>query len=221
MEVCDEKKNCEFGDDTREGGDDIEMQRPNSQTSDETDEIVLDINILECDNSECNYPSFCIPISGQRIGVCPGEGTSKVATVPSKVHSDGCVVCMNAFEVGQKISWSSNPECPHVFHNQCLLEWFVAVGTKDWKAKAVNHFESDVETIQKEICKFPKHCPFCRRDFFLEERQGAENNESNDNANTNDDGNDDISNDASIPTSISSYDSSEQAEEDLEQQASC
>jgi len=187
--------------------DDIEMQQSQLQAFDEVEEKEEyndDENSLECDNSQCHCRSFYIPIPGQRVGASVNGRDGEV--IPRKVHSDGCVICFNPFEVGQRVSWSSNPECPHVFHHQCLLEWFVAVGTKTWKTEAVHHLESDVAAIQGEICKFPKLCPFCRRDYFLEEKQEAaiesESNTENDD--------DDSSNNTTIPATISSQDLNEE-----------
>ncbi len=136
-------------------------------------------NSIDCDdNSQCQHSSFCIPLAGQRLA----EGEFEATNLPRRIESDGCAICMNPLDVGQKVVWSSNPECSHVFHHQCLLDWFVAVGAKKWKVQAARHIEMDPASLQQEICKFPKLCPICRRDYFLEEasEEATTDNESDD-----------------------------------------
>lgn len=36
-----------------------------------------------------------------------------------------CPVCMDAFDVGDLISWSPNTNCEHVFHHCCIKEWLI------------------------------------------------------------------------------------------------
>lgn len=153
--------------------DDIEMQIPEvGQNNDE----IRDSNSIECDdNSQCHHHSFCIPKAGQRLG-----GECGAMNLPRRIESDGCAVCMNPLDIGQKVVWSSNPECSHVFHQQCLLDWFVTVGAKKWRTQAARHLEMDPSSLHEEICKFPKLCPICRRNYFLEtvSEEASTDNES-------------------------------------------
>jgi len=184
---------------------DIEMQLPKEKSSEgKEEEVDGDSSSLECDNSQCPQYSFCIPIPGQIVGTCGATNFTR------QTNSDGCAVCMNSFEVGQKVVWSSNPECTHVFHHQCLHEWFVAVGTNAWKAEASCYHEMESTEIQEKICKFPKLCPFCRRDFFLEANQEAAEDTTTNNGNTSSSGSSNSSNDdgdsSDIPTTLPSSD---------------
>jgi len=86
---------------------------------------------------------------------------SDTAVVPGKrAHSDGCTVCLNPFEVGQTVTWSSNPTCPHVFHQECMMDWFSAVGTKIWDADVSRRERlkepdnRDIETIRNKSVIF-------------------------------------------------------------------
>jgi hypothetical protein len=36
-----------------------------------------------------------------------------------------CPICMEAFQLGDAVSWSPNEECSHVFHHECIKEWLL------------------------------------------------------------------------------------------------
>jgi hypothetical protein len=36
-----------------------------------------------------------------------------------------CSICLEPFQVNQKVSWSSNIQCQHVFHHCCLRDWLL------------------------------------------------------------------------------------------------
>jgi len=169
----------EDSDDTLPDNDDIEMQRPKASSEEEEEEN--DANNHECDNSQCCHRTIYVPLPGQKVVECANDESENSASVAfdtkKQAHSDGCAVCLNPFEVGQRAIWSSNPVCPHVYHHECLLEWFDAVGTKAWEKTEKQRQarkemdDRDVSTIEKEICDFPKLCPYCRRDYFLDGSQ--------------------------------------------------
>ena len=180
--------NDEDSDDTLTDNDVIEMQRPKARSEEIEEEN--DINKHECDNSQCYHRTIYVPPPGQKGVECAndeGEKSALAAVVQKKqAHSDGCAVCLNPFEVGQRVTWSSNPVCPHVYHHECLFEWFDAVGTKTWE-KAEKQRQTrketddrDAATIEKQICDFPKLCPYCRRDYFLDESQEETKDNDND-----------------------------------------
>lgn len=204
-------------DDTLHHNDDIEMQRPKASSEVEEEEED-DANNLECDNSQCRHRTIFIPQPGRKVEECANdesENNSKLASQPAsaaivtkkQAHSDECAVCLNPFEVGQRVAWSSNPDCPHVFHHECLLEWFAAVGIKAWekaeKKRRASKEKDDREasTIQKQICKFPTLCPYCRRDYFLDGIQETKDSDITDT---------DTDNNSSTATSSSSAENEEE-----------
>jgi len=39
-----------------------------------------------------------------------------------------CCICFENYHIGDKVVWSSNPNCPHVFHEDCILAWLSKMG---------------------------------------------------------------------------------------------
>lgn len=81
--------------------------------------------------------------------------------------SGGCAVCLCEYEVGDRICWASNDACPHVFHEDCLLNWLLAVGRKKQKRRR-NHPEESTGDRVKDVTAFPMLCPCCRQQYVYE-----------------------------------------------------
>mmetsp|Transcript_111449 Transcript_111449/g.228189 ORF Transcript_111449/g.228189 Transcript_111449/m.228189 type:complete len:236 (+) Transcript_111449:358-1065(+) len=62
-----------------------------------------------------------------------------------KSVSNLCAICLEEYHEGDTIVWSSNKQCRHAFHRECLTNYLVTV--------------KDEET-------YP--CPCCRQNFFFE-----------------------------------------------------
>jgi len=94
-------------------------------------------------------------MSSSNPKVIPTEDSNE----PQNINLE-CSICMENYNEGETICWSSNEECSHVFHLSCITDWLL------------NHEE----------------CPLCRCNFLNcidgkedEENPNLEENDSNSN----------------------------------------
>lgn len=38
-----------------------------------------------------------------------------------------CAICLCAYEPDDRVTWSSNPGCHHVYHEECIIQWLVSL----------------------------------------------------------------------------------------------
>jgi hypothetical protein len=68
-----------------------------------------------------------------------------------------CCICLEPYKIMDIICWSSNPACCHVFHQGCIVDWFMTSNSTISQGNTVvisngavrplhDHFERDVET---------------------------------------------------------------------------
>ena len=57
------------------------------------------------------------------------KGENLVIKLPirnsTQIIPNCCAICLCPYEVGELVVHSSNTECDHVFHYDCVMEWFV------------------------------------------------------------------------------------------------
>ena len=72
-----------------------------------------------------------------------------------------CAVCLGEFEASERVCWSSNTECTHVFHHGCMLHWLKSVGKRACKLQRFSETPS-----VKQVMNFDMQCPCCRQPFI-------------------------------------------------------
>jgi Ring finger domain len=82
-----------------------------------------------------------------------GATVSSLATTTARLGTSRlvpgfCTICLSGFGVGADICWSSNNQCEHCFHCDCIEEWLT-------KQMQRGHATSPI-------------CPCCRRDFIVD-----------------------------------------------------
>ena len=99
-----------------------------------------------------------LPFPGNKAPADVDDAVSHhtIDTDDLRTISPECTVCLNEFIVGERISWSSGDNCDHVFHETCILRWFLTLSRRADANR--RRRKCDVE------CKL--HCPMCRQDFI-------------------------------------------------------
>lgn len=60
-----------------------------------------------------------------------------------------CAICLGDYEVGDTVVWSSNEECPHAYHEECICDWLVKMQPETPCPLCRNEF-TDLEKVSKE-----------------------------------------------------------------------
>mmetsp|Transcript_19107 Transcript_19107/g.44735 ORF Transcript_19107/g.44735 Transcript_19107/m.44735 type:complete len:336 (+) Transcript_19107:211-1218(+) len=104
-------------------------------------------------------------------GNAAGQPAKKLVNEPAKAVRRqvpmNCAICLEEYEVGERVTWSANPDCRHVFHENCLLGWLVSLGKA--KSKNVRYTDSPTES---ELLDFELECPCCRQAFVTKSNLG-------------------------------------------------
>ena len=75
-----------------------------------------------------------------------------------------CAVCLMEYELADRVCWSSNKECTHVFHEDCIVQWLVSSG----RTKSKRRWFPDNPSEKKLMC-YELECPCCRQEFISKE----------------------------------------------------
>ena len=133
--------------------------------------IDLDMHKNEETSSEIEYTHVRLP--------CPGKlqcqvSCKNVTHLPTREVSSNCPICLCDFEEGQSVCYSSNPECPHAFHSDCILKWFIQVGRLHNDDIIIGRRERLTES---RLLDYSFDCPCCRQPFVQREHMSTDTKE--------------------------------------------
>lgn len=117
-----------------------------------------------------------------RICQLPLAGTSRDSqsnkpTKDTRQVTNCCAICLGSFSTVGTLCWSSNPQCQHIYHQECILDWLEASGKKYMKQKrkemVQNSDQVELDPYWKmdpaeRVISFPMNCPCCRQSFVAD-----------------------------------------------------
>lgn len=78
-------------------------------------------------DSLCQFCKDGYSKSGSSKDDAKNASFETAASTVSSSHE--CSICFEEFKEGTIVSWSANPECPHVFCHTCIKEWMLRHST--------------------------------------------------------------------------------------------
>ena len=102
-----------------------------------------------------------VGLSNDEVSVENDTSKKKGLKLDLRVVPAECSICLAEYEVGDHISWSAFGHCKHVFHRDCLMQWFLAHAKNEDLARQ-NEDGDDI----RHMMDFDSPCPNCRQDFL-------------------------------------------------------
>lgn len=135
-----------------------------------SDGELMDIHSFDGDQDG----TISLPVAGE----CRPNALPESIQGNTRTEANGCAICLGHFEVGDKVTWSSNPSCQHVFHDDCIRDWLMASGRKHLKRqrreqRRTGNLSYTSDPVAK-ITGFPMLCPCCRQPFIMPDEEDSE-----------------------------------------------
>lgn len=80
----------------------------------------------------------------------PRPGEIRLSELKHEVD-DFCPICLSNYEVGQNVVWSSNQECVHAFHYDCVVQWMKKRASGDCPCCRSPFVHKDVYIKNKKV----------------------------------------------------------------------
>jgi len=104
-------------DDEMSSTTDIESTSSDSSCTEESDNNDSDL--------EMGAPAYSNDNVDDALDECEAEGYLTLSC-HQKVPNC-CAVCLSSYSAGDTVIWSSNKECQHAFHEDCILDWLTKI----------------------------------------------------------------------------------------------
>jgi hypothetical protein len=84
-------------------------------------------------------------------------------TTPMRWAAGSCTICLGLYQIGESVTWSSNPDCEHCFHTSCIEEWVLRR-----RPQKNNHRRRRAAgSVEDDDASSVPLCPNCRRPFVV------------------------------------------------------
>ncbi|GAX13962.1 hypothetical protein FisN_5Lh131 [Fistulifera solaris] len=119
------------------------------------------------DDCEAENGFIFVPLPGTK---CHDDSVDDAEKMNRKVPNS-CAICLSSFEPEDRVTWSSNKECTHVFHHSCIIDWLNSSGRRQLRRRRRQGQQEGVFNYAndplRKITRFPMPCPCCRQVFAL------------------------------------------------------
>jgi Ring finger domain len=85
--------------------------------------------------------------------------------------SGSCTICLGAYQMGDSVTWSSNPDCEHCFHTSCIEEWLLKPRPQKKRVPSRGGAPAIISWVEGDSVP---PCPNCRRDFIQDPFEEAQ-----------------------------------------------
>ncbi len=141
-------------------------------TNDRTTNLVVDGNHSSVhDDDENKHTILCIPLGppgSPQHATTTSAITSATKSTTHRTVPSICAICLLQYKRGNHVSWSSNEECIHVFHRDCILLWLLKMnGSGGATAATSGGIVGGGNRNERWYL-----CPCCRREFVSESMLG-------------------------------------------------
>ncbi len=119
------------------------------------------------DDGEAENGFIFVPLPGTKSH----DDSLDDAEKPNRKVPNSCAICLSSFEPEDRVTWSSNKECTHVFHDSCIIDWLNSTGRRHLRRRRRHGQQEGVLNYAndplRKITRFPMPCPCCRQVFAL------------------------------------------------------
>ena len=133
----------------------------------DADDSIDDASDKEEDDYEAENGFISVPLPGTKTDDTSTEDAEKA----SRKVPNNCAICLSSFEPEDRVTWSSNKDCTHVFHDACIVDWLNSSGRRHLRRRRRQGQQDGVLNYAndplRKITRFPMPCPCCRQEFAL------------------------------------------------------
>jgi hypothetical protein len=76
-----------------------------------------------------------------------------------------CAICHEDYKSSDRIVWSSNSQCTHVFHEECMVRWLISLGWIKSKEEPKVFLDENPIKNERNLLNYDLECPCCRQEF--------------------------------------------------------